>query len=310
MRRMITSVVVLVLLGCFTGAVAQLPPDIEADRELVRAERLISEEDPAGALEAMNRILALQTEHNLTLPEEFHFKYAEVALAARRVQDAVDSVNKYLVAVGREGSFYREALELLDSVEQIPDQACARQPEGADCWLELENQPECYVWNPFTNVTTATWTGACVGGLARGTGTLALFDRYGPTSEHTGRLQYGQRHGQWVERSAIGNVYEGPFVEGQRHGQWVERSANWGVSEGPYVDGQRHGQWVFRCAESVLSEGPYVDGKEHGRWVLRDANGDVAQGLYVDGQQHGRWVLRDANGTETVEQWVNGRFIN
>ena len=264
MRRMITSVVISVLLGGFVGASAQLPPDIEADRELVRAERLISEENHAGALEAMNRILALQTEHNLTLPEEFHFKYAEVALAARRVQDAVDSVNKYLVAVGREGSFYREALELLDSVEQIPDQACARQPEGADCWLELENQPECYVWNPFTNVTTATWTGACVGGLARGTGTLALFDGYGPTSEHTGRLQYGQRHGQWVERSAIGNVYEGPFVEGQMHGDWVTRYANGGVEEGPYVDGK----------------------------------------------EHGRWVLRDANGTETVEQWVNGRFIN
>ena len=55
MRRMIGSVVVSVLLGCFTGAVAQLPPEIVADRELVRAERLISEEDHAGALEAMNR---------------------------------------------------------------------------------------------------------------------------------------------------------------------------------------------------------------------------------------------------------------
>ena len=31
---------------------------------------------------------------------------------------AIDSVNKYLVAAGREGKFYREALELLDQAEK------------------------------------------------------------------------------------------------------------------------------------------------------------------------------------------------
>ena len=54
MRSMTTSVVVSVLLGGFTVAAAQLPPNIVADRELVRAERLISEGDHSGALEAMD----------------------------------------------------------------------------------------------------------------------------------------------------------------------------------------------------------------------------------------------------------------
>ena len=180
----------------------------------------------------MNRILALQSEHNLTLPEEFHFKYAEVALAAGRVEDAVDSVNQYLVAVGREGPFYREALELLDCVEQIqiraeqiPEQACAGQPERTGgCWLELENQPECYVWkvDPIQASSvnyadrTATWTGACVGALARGEGTLTwVRSNDQETHEETGPLRDGQKHGQWVIRTARGTVEEGPYVKGR-----------------------------------------------------------------------------------------------
>ena len=48
---------------------------------------------------------------------EFHFRYAQVAFAAARTQTAIASLNHYLVAVGRAGEFYREALELLDSAE-------------------------------------------------------------------------------------------------------------------------------------------------------------------------------------------------
>ena len=121
MRTMIQSVVVfvlLVLLGRFTAAAAQLPPEIEADRYLVRAERLIAENDYAGARDAMNQIVALQSEHNLTLPDLFHFKYAQVALSAGSFEAAMDSVTRYLVAAGREGEFYREALELLDEAER------------------------------------------------------------------------------------------------------------------------------------------------------------------------------------------------
>ena len=84
----------------------------------MRAERLLGGGDPAAAaLEAMNEILALQEEHDLLLPDDFDFQYAQVAYAAGRTQTAIASLNEYLVAAGREGEFYREALELLDSAE-------------------------------------------------------------------------------------------------------------------------------------------------------------------------------------------------
>ncbi len=56
--------------------------------------------------------------YDLTLPDEFHFKYAQVSLSAGSTKAAMDSVNKYLGTVGTEGEFYWEALELLVQAEQ------------------------------------------------------------------------------------------------------------------------------------------------------------------------------------------------
>ena len=96
---------------------AQLPPEIMIDRHLVRADRLLADDDPEAALEAMNEVLALQDDHDLVLEDDFHFQYAQVAFAAGRTERAIASLNQYLLAAGRGGEFYREALELLDSVE-------------------------------------------------------------------------------------------------------------------------------------------------------------------------------------------------
>ena len=314
MQRMITSVVVSVLLGGFTVAAAQLPPEIMMDRHLVQAEQLMAEEDHQAALDAMKEVVALQREHDLTLPEEFHFRYAQAAFSAGVFPAALESVNQYLAEAGRDGEFYREALELLIAVElldeypaqlepllaekdyeavrdlmdkivalheehnlTLPDefrsqyaqvarltQICAGQPQGAACWMELANQPECYVWNDYYTGQTATWTGECSGGLAQGSGILTWDD--GAVQERTGRLQAGKMQGNWVWR------YTDP--------------ASWGSSEGPYVDGQRHGQWVVRDGDGALDEeGPYVDGQRHGQWVDCVPNSHFAFDVtYVDGE--------------------------
>ena len=98
----------------------QLPPDILADKYLLQARTRSEEKDYKGALEAMDRIVALQKEHGLTLPEAFPFHYAQTALAAGSPQAAIESVNGYLTATGREGKHYREALELLVKAERGP----------------------------------------------------------------------------------------------------------------------------------------------------------------------------------------------
>ena len=118
MPGVIGRVLVAVLLGTLTATAAQLPPEIMADRFLLRAERLIAEKDYKSALEVMNKIVALQKEHDLTVPDEFHFKYAQIAMSAGSSKAALDSVNKYLATAGRAGQSYREALELLEEAEQ------------------------------------------------------------------------------------------------------------------------------------------------------------------------------------------------
>ena len=96
---------------------AQLPPEIMVDRHLIRAERLLADDNPGAALEAMTEILALQEEHQLVLGDDFRFRYARVAFRAGQTEAAIASLNEYLIAAGRAGEFYREALELLDSAE-------------------------------------------------------------------------------------------------------------------------------------------------------------------------------------------------
>ena len=140
---------------------------------------------------------------------------------------------------------------------------CAGQPEATPCWKELDNRPECRVWDHFFSPDgTMTWTGACSGGFAQGEGTLTWRDSGQEILESTGRLQDGKQHGQWVERVFNGRVREGPFVEGQRHGDWV-----------------------FRFADGDVQEGPFVDGKQHGQWVIREANGDVRVERWVNGER-------------------------
>ena len=119
MRRVIASLLFVVLMAFFTVAATELPPNIMADKYQLQAEQLIGEQDYKGALEVMNKIVALQKEHNLSLPVVFYFKYAQTALKAGAFQTALDAIKKYLVATGQGGEFYNEALALLNEVEQI-----------------------------------------------------------------------------------------------------------------------------------------------------------------------------------------------
>ena len=188
-------------------------------------------------------------------------------------------------------------------------QSCPGQPKGAACWMELSNQPGCFVWNPYLQPDeTVTWAGGWAEGRAQGTGTLKwVWDGGQATAEDTGRLQAGKRHGQWVLRTANGSVQEGPYVEGKRHGVWVWRGPAGAVFEGPYVRGKRHGHWVLRAADGSVQEGPYAEGKRHGQWMLRGANGIVQEGPYVQGKRHGRWVLRDAYENVAEGSYVEGK---
>ena len=205
----------LPLSPALTPASAPLPPEIQLDRYLLGAEKLMAQKDHQAALDIMGKILALQKEHQLSLPEEFHFTHAELAFAAGAFQAALDAVNEYLVKAGRGGEFYREALDLLDDVEAaLPERnRCTGQPKGSECWMALTDRPGCYVWDPnFQPDATVTWTAECAEGLAQGTGTLnwVLERRSGDS----------RRNGTAPGRSAARAVGF-PLREWDRHGRLI-----------------------------------------------------------------------------------------
>ena len=178
-----------------------------------------------------------------------------------------------------------------------PDQTCAGQWLGTSCWMELANQPGCYIWNPSLGRNeTVAWTGRCSGGTAHGTGSII----WSPEGFHqivTGRLDHGRREGHAVVRSTDGSSSEGPFVNNRRHGTWIYREADGSTVEGPYVDNRRQGTFILSFPDGTIHEGPYEDGAKQGPWVHRLADGTVEEGPYINNRRHGDWILRFPDGS-------------
>ena len=113
----VVSLALVLALAAWPARSAELPPAIQADRHLMQAERQIGDGDYAAALASLDRILALQAEHDLEIPDAFWFKHGQVSHEAGLHAQAVESVTRYLVVAGQGGEHYLAALELLDVAE-------------------------------------------------------------------------------------------------------------------------------------------------------------------------------------------------
>ena len=322
MQRAITIIVMLVSYGVFTIAGAQLPPEIMVDKLLIQVERYVEEKDHKSGMDAMNEIIVLQQEHSLDLPAEFHFKYAQVALSAGSFQIATDSATKYLMAAGKEGQHYKEALELLDKIEQARNlfsdvPKCNEQQLSSECWMALANQPECYVWNDsYQQDETVTWTGQCASALAQGTGTIEWSRDNGENIDKaTGHLQNGNRHGFWEENKADGTIAKGPYQNGVKHGEWEVIEPDDGRDNGgriqviPYVDGKRHGLVEISWPDGRTATYPYVQGLINGRSVQQDADGKKTVGNFVASEKTGVWKYYNSDDSIwKEEEYLKGKL--
>ena len=107
-----------ILLAGFLISARQLPPDIMADRHMIRLDRLISENRHYEAYELTSEIAEFFEEHNLELPHEFHFKRARIAGSIGLLEEAITALHTYLNKAGKEGARYVDALQLLDRTEE------------------------------------------------------------------------------------------------------------------------------------------------------------------------------------------------
>ena len=107
-----------ILLAGFLISARQLPPEIMADRYMIRLDRLISENRHYEAYELTSEIAEFFAKHNLELPHEFHFKQARIASSIGLLEEAITALHTYLNKAGREGARYVDALQLLDRTEE------------------------------------------------------------------------------------------------------------------------------------------------------------------------------------------------
>ncbi len=114
MRSVFQAVVVSLFFGV-APVLAQLPPEIMLDSNLLRAEQSAREGDHVGARAAMARISELQEEHDLVPSAEYYYRYARVWDAVEDWNRALASVVRYLELEGREGQYYRDALALMNN---------------------------------------------------------------------------------------------------------------------------------------------------------------------------------------------------
>ena len=106
---------------------AQLPPEVELDRQLLAAREARGEKDWLSVHLALAAVRELSEEHDLELPLEFRFLRAELSLfGAANHDEAIKDVTEYLGLVGRGGARYEDALSLLNRAERAKADAEAR----------------------------------------------------------------------------------------------------------------------------------------------------------------------------------------
>ena len=158
---------------------------------------------------------------------------------------------------------------------------------GPACWIEVENQPGCFLWNgaPQTD-ETVTWSGSCPGGLPDGHGTIRWRHDDGESS-NTGRYVDGKKNGVWSEKSANGTEGKGPYVDGKKNGVWSVKQADGIEGKGPYVDGKKNGVWVATFVfegERAAETSTYVDGEQNGEWKFIVAGECISRGTMLYGE--------------------------
>ena len=109
---------------------AQLPPDVQVDRLWLRAERQTGNDEYWRALQSLDEILDLQTEHDVAIPESFWFSHAVASHRAGLPTQAAASATRYVESVGRNGEHYLAALELLDAAEAVAEREAAAEREA------------------------------------------------------------------------------------------------------------------------------------------------------------------------------------
>ena len=115
---------------------------------------------------------------------------------------------------------------------------CDGMPEGSQCWREISNKPDCFIWDDYSRTNQSIiWSGVCSNSATAGPGTLR-YEWNGLFVEGKGTLnENSEPVGRWSWRRSDGSKSEGSYVNVRKHGQWVTRYSNGDCSAKEYSHG-------------------------------------------------------------------------
>ena len=221
---LVVGLMVLAVPGTAMGQ--ELPPAIQVDRYLLQAAAFTRDGEARAALAALDRVLELQAEHGVEIPEAFWFRHAQAALAAGNAEMAVTSAIRYLELTDRDGEHYIAALEVLNQAEALQ----TRFPPGtqfSDC-------------------------GACPQMVVVPAGTFTM----GSPASEEGRVDWeGPQHSVTIPAPFAVGVYEVTFAEWDACvraggcGGYAPADHGWGRGTRPVInvdwnDAQAYVSWL------------------------------------------------------------------
>lgn len=116
------------LFGCllwigWVGVCWALPPEIEADRLLLKAKESMNNQDFRGARVCLDKIFQLRLK---STPIDLRFFLGKALIKEFAFDQGSKELNTYLSQAGKQGKFYKEALELINESEESSFTACGK----------------------------------------------------------------------------------------------------------------------------------------------------------------------------------------
>ncbi|MGA3158398.1 MAG: hypothetical protein ABSE43_12575 [Steroidobacteraceae bacterium] len=164
----------------------------------------------------------------------------------------------------------------------------------------------CKVWNnvPKPN-ESATWSGACRGGIGEGPGVLLWQRDDAPESRDEVTLKRGMPTGPGSYTTPDGEHYEGSYVNGRSDGPGTITWPNGARFDGMFRDGVMSGYGVWTGPNGERYEGLFRNGARNGKGTAVNATGERYEGDWLDGVREGFGTQTYADGGRYEGQWLD-----
>jgi hypothetical protein len=169
----------------------------------------------------------------------------------------------------------------------------------------------CAIWNGNPQPkpgTTVSWSGACRGGFAQGSGILEWFVNEVRVEKEDTQFKDGREVGQSHVTFPNGSQMQADFQDGNRvhlkiqfldgtHAEWF------------FPDGGQIGQGTIIWATGGQYSGSFIDGQLSGQGKLTYPNGNIYTGTVKSGKPDGQGNLVHTNGIREVGTFSNGSAV-